>query len=72
MTGHTLPKNKVQFKLIGGERCALRLQGDVSSFFINGQGGLPVWSKENYLPETIRHLRKQAGKTDDELKAEGK
>jgi len=31
------------------ERCALRLQGDVSSFFINGQGGLPVWSKENYL-----------------------
>ena len=37
------------------ERCALRLQGDVSSFFMNGQGGLPVWSKENYIPETI-HL----------------
>ncbi|HAH98985.1 MAG TPA: hypothetical protein DCO70_06580 [Verrucomicrobiales bacterium] len=36
------------------ERCALRLQGDVSSFFMNGQGGLPVWSKENYLPETIQ------------------
>ena len=35
------------------ERCALQLQGDVSSFFINGQGGLPVWSRENYLPETI-------------------
>ena len=28
------------------ERCALQLQGDVSSFFINGQGGLPVWSRE--------------------------
>ena len=35
------------------ERCALQLQGDVSSFFINGQGGLPVWSQENYLQETI-------------------
>ena len=35
------------------ERCALQLQGDVSSFFINGQGGLPVWSRENYLPEMI-------------------
>ena len=35
------------------ERCALQLQGDVSSFFINGQGGLPVWSRENYLQETI-------------------
>jgi len=27
------------------ERCALQLQGDLSSFFINGQGGLPVWSR---------------------------
>jgi hypothetical protein len=35
------------------ERCALRLQGDLSSFFINGQGGLPVWSRENYLPDMI-------------------
>ena len=33
------------------ERCALSLKGDVSSFFLSGQGGLPVWSKENYLPE---------------------
>ena len=32
------------------ERCALQLQGDVSSFFINGQGGLPVWASENFLP----------------------
>ena len=36
------------------ERCALQLQGDVSSFFINGQGGLPVWSRENYLPEILQ------------------
>ncbi len=35
------------------ERCALRLQGDVSSFFINGQGGVPVWSKDIYLPTVI-------------------
>ena len=35
------------------ERCALQLKGEVSSFFINGQGGLPVWSRENYLPETL-------------------
>ena len=32
------------------ERCALQLQGDVSSFFINGQGGLPVWAIEIFLP----------------------
>ena len=36
------------------EHCALQLQGDVSSFFINGQGGLPVWSRENYLPEILQ------------------
>ena len=41
------------------ERCALQLQGDVSSFFINGQGGLPVWSRENYLPETIHWERSE-------------
>ncbi|MDA7624871.1 hypothetical protein N8697_01745 [bacterium] len=35
------------------ERCALRLQGDVSSFFLNGQGGIPVWSKDTYLPTVI-------------------
>ena len=32
------------------ERCALQLQGDVSSFFINGQDGLPVWTSEIFLP----------------------
>ena len=41
------------------ERCALQLQGDVSSFFINGQGGLPVWARENYLPETIHWERSE-------------
>ena len=35
------------------ERCALQLQGNVSSFFINGQCGLPVCSRENYLQKTI-------------------
>ena len=35
------------------ERCALELQGDVSSFFINGQGGLPVWTRGNYLPPLL-------------------
>ena len=35
------------------ERCALQLQGDVSSFFINGHGGLPVWTRENYLPTLL-------------------
>jgi len=32
------------------DRCALRLQGDTSSFFINGTGGLSEYSSENYLP----------------------
>lgn len=35
------------------KRFALQLQGDVSSFFINSQGGLPFWSRENYLSENI-------------------
>ena len=35
------------------ERCALQLAGDVSSFFINGQGGIPIWSKERYLPSLL-------------------
>lgn len=39
------------------ERCALRLSGDVSSFFLNGNGGLPASSSENYLPAFL---------TDDE------
>ena len=39
------------------ERCALRLSGDVSSFFLNGYGGIPAASSENYLPAFL---------TDDE------
>lgn len=39
------------------ERCALRLSGDISSFFLNGYGGLPAASSENYLPAFL---------TDDE------
>jgi len=35
------------------ERCALRLQGDVSSFFLNGYGGLPTSASENYVPAII-------------------
>lgn len=40
------------------ERCALRLSGDVSSFFLNGNGGLPATASENYLPAVL---------TDDEV-----
>jgi len=35
------------------ERCTLSLKGDVSSFFLSGQGGLPMWSKDTYLPTVI-------------------
>ena len=31
------------------ERCTLSLKGDVSSFFLSGQGGLPMWSRVNYV-----------------------
>ena len=40
------------------ERCTLSLKGDVSSFFLSGQGGLPMWPKENHIPKT----RKQEDK----------
>jgi large exoprotein involved in heme utilization and adhesion len=35
------------------ERCALRLKGDTSSFFLNGNGGLSLYSSENYLPSLL-------------------
>jgi large exoprotein involved in heme utilization and adhesion len=35
------------------ERCALRLSGGVSSFFLNGNGGLPAAASENYLPAIL-------------------
>jgi len=35
------------------ERCALRLSGDVSSLFLNSNGGLPIWSNVNYADNNI-------------------
>jgi len=45
-----LPDNLMEGEVSIAERCALRLQGDTSSFFINGTGGLSEFSSENYLP----------------------
>ena len=36
------------------DRCTLNLSGEISSFFIKGQGGLPIWSRENFLPNSTR------------------
>ena len=41
------------------ERCALRLSGDVSSFFLNGNGGLPAAASENYLPAILADDREE-------------
>jgi hypothetical protein len=35
------------------DRCALMLSGDVSSFFQNGDGGVPIWSRVNYVPSVF-------------------
>ena len=45
-----LPDNLMEGEVGIADRCALRLQGDTSSFFINGTGGLSEFSSENYLP----------------------
>ena len=46
--------NKIEDKSINlAERCQLRMRGNVSSFFINGKGGLPIWSSEVYLYDFI-------------------
>ena len=45
-----LPDNLMEGEVGIADRCALRLQGDTSSFFINGTGGLSEYSSENYLP----------------------
>ena len=45
-----LPQTLVSKNINLAERCALRLAGDVSSFFLNGQGGIPVWASHSYLP----------------------
>lgn len=44
-----LPDNLMEGEVGIADRCALRLQGDTSSFFINGTGGLSEYSSENYL-----------------------
>jgi hypothetical protein len=48
-----LPQTLVSKNINLAERCALRLAGDVSSFFLNGQGGIPVWASHSYLPTLI-------------------
>ena len=48
-----LPETLVSKNINLAERCALRLAGDVSSFFLNGQGGIPVWASHSYLPTLI-------------------
>ena len=45
-----LPDNLMEGEVGIADRCALRLQGETSSFFINGTGGLSEYSSENYLP----------------------
>ena len=45
-----LPQTLVSKNINLTEHCALRLAGDVSSFFLNGQGGIPVWASHSYLP----------------------
>ena len=48
-----LPETLVSKNINLAERCALRLAGDVSSFFLNGQGGIPVWASHSYLPTIL-------------------
>ena len=48
-----LPETLVSRNVNLAERCALRLSGDVSSFFVNGEGGIPVWSSQSYLPSLL-------------------
>ena len=48
-----LPQTLISKNINLAERCALRLAGDVSSFFLNGQGGIPVWASHSYLPTLI-------------------
>jgi large exoprotein involved in heme utilization and adhesion len=48
-----LPETVVSKTINLAERRALRLAGDVSSFFLNGQGGIPVWASHSYLPTIL-------------------
>jgi len=48
-----LPQTLVSKNINLAERCSLRLAGDVSGFFLNGNGGIPVWSSHSYLPSLL-------------------
>ena len=48
-----LPQALVSKNINLAELCALRLAGDVSSFFLNGDGGVPVSSRVNYVPSVF-------------------
>ena len=48
-----LPQTLVSKNINLAERCALLLAGDISSFFLNGDGGVPVWSDVNYVPSVF-------------------
>ena len=54
-----LPDNLMGGEVSIADRCALRLQGDTSSFFINGNGGLSHFSSENYLPSLFDSEEKE-------------
>ena len=48
-----LPESLVEQDVNLSDRCALMLGGDVSSFFLNGDGGVPVWSRVSYVPSVF-------------------
>ena len=48
-----LPESLVEAEVNLSDRCALMLSGDVSSFFLNGDGGVPVWSREVFVPSVF-------------------
>ncbi|MDB4712641.1 filamentous hemagglutinin N-terminal domain-containing protein [bacterium] len=48
-----LPETLVSRDINLAERCALPLADDLSSFFLKGQGGIPVWASQGYLPTVI-------------------
>jgi hypothetical protein len=48
-----LPERLVGAEVNLSDRCALMLSGDVSSFFQNGDGGVPIWSRVNYVPSVF-------------------
>jgi len=55
-----LPESLVEQEVNLSDRCALMLSGDVSSVFVNGDGGIPAWSPGDVVPSL--HLNSQKGK----------